>query len=84
MEFRYGTSSLTPIRKRSADASRATPTWAPRRFVWSIYRCTPEAARTWLHVEADVIDTEDTTAEQVARRIADAVQTAHHEGHANQ
>ncbi len=43
-----------------------------------------EAARTWLHVEADVIDTEDITAEQAARKIADAVTTAHHEGQSNQ
>lgn len=34
-----------------------------------------EAARTWLHAEAHVIDTQDTTAEQVARTIADAVKT---------
>lgn len=32
-----------------------------------------EAARTWLHNEAHVIDTEDTTAVQVAQTIAEAV-----------
>jgi len=30
-----------------------------------------EAARTWLHDEAEVIDTADVAAEQVAARIAD-------------
>jgi hypothetical protein len=32
-----------------------------------------EAARTWLHDEAEVIDTANVTADQVASRIADAV-----------
>ena len=32
-----------------------------------------EAARTWLHAEAEVIDTADVTAEQVAMKIAGAV-----------
>ena len=41
-----------------------------------------EAARTWLHDEAEVIDTEDIPAEQAARTIADAVATAPREGHA--
>jgi len=32
-----------------------------------------EAARTWLHAAAEVVDTTDTPPEQVARNIADAV-----------
>jgi hypothetical protein len=32
-----------------------------------------EAARTWLHAEAEVVDTSRLTAAQAARRIADAV-----------
>ena len=39
-----------------------------------------QAARTWLHDEAQVIDTEGTPAEQVARTIADAVEASPHEG----
>ena len=33
-----------------------------------------EAARTWLHAEAHVINTQDATAEQVAQTIVDAVE----------
>lgn len=32
-----------------------------------------EAARTWLHAEAEVVDTTDLTPDQAARQIADAV-----------
>ncbi len=32
-----------------------------------------EAARTWLHAEAEVVDTTHLTAAQAARRIAEAV-----------
>jgi hypothetical protein len=32
-----------------------------------------EAARTWLHSEAEVVDTTDLTPAEAAQRIADAV-----------
>ncbi len=38
-----------------------------------------EAVRTWLHDEAVVINTQDTTAEQAAQTIADAVKTSPHQ-----
>ncbi|CAD6000080.1 AAA family ATPase [Agreia sp. COWG] len=45
----------------------------PSRFRLSYLEAYDEAARAWLHDEADVIDTALIPAEQVAQKIADAV-----------
>lgn len=45
----------------------------PSTFRFSRVEPYSEAARTWLHDEAEVVDTTDATAEQVARQIASAV-----------
>lgn len=72
MEFPCSTLSFTLTKNCFADGSRKIWRWAPRRFVHlPVY---VEAARTWLHTEAHVIDTQDATAEQVARTIAKAVE----------
>jgi phage gp46-like protein len=46
----------------------------PSSFRLKYLEAYAEAARTWLHDEDEVIDTANVTAEQVAARIADAVQ----------
>jgi hypothetical protein len=46
----------------------------PSSFRLKYLEAYAEAARTWLRNEAEVIDTANVTAEQVAARIADAVQ----------
>jgi predicted kinase len=45
----------------------------PSTFRLEYLQAYAEAARTWLHNEAEVIDTANVTSEQVALRIADAV-----------
>nr|WP_202552469.1 ATP-binding protein [Streptomyces sp. SID8352] len=41
-----------------------------------------EAARTWLHAEAEVVDTTQLTPARTARRIAEALDTGKNEAHA--
>jgi hypothetical protein len=50
---------------------RATPVPSPFRLAY--LEPYAEAARTWLHVEAEVVDTTHLTAAQAARQIAEAV-----------
>lgn len=50
---------------------RATPIPSPFRLQY--LEDYAEAARTWLHAEAEVVDTTHVTAAQAARKIADAV-----------
>lgn len=45
----------------------------PSSFRLEYLEAYAEAARTWLHDEAEVIDTADVTAQQVAAKIAAAV-----------
>ncbi|MBT2502115.1 AAA family ATPase [Curtobacterium sp. ISL-83] len=69
------------IRHFVLDADQATlrhriehdPDLGPSTFRFSRLAPYAEAARTWLHDEAEVIDTVGRTPEQVAARIAEAV-----------
>jgi hypothetical protein len=45
----------------------------PSSFCLGYLEAYAEAARTWLHDEAEVIDTADITSEQAAAKIADAI-----------
>lgn len=45
----------------------------PSTFRFSYLKPYAEAAHTWLHKEAEVIDTADITPEEAAQQIADSV-----------
>ncbi|SEP39038.1 hypothetical protein [Amycolatopsis saalfeldensis] len=56
------------LRRRIEDAHPV-----PSRFRLQYLEPYAEAARTWLHREAEVVDTTQLTPAQAARRIADAL-----------
>lgn len=57
--------------RRRIESEHAIPSPFRLRYLQTY----AEAARTWLHAEADVIDTNDLTAAQAAKQIADAVRS---------
>jgi hypothetical protein len=59
------------LRKRIADDTVMGPSWFRLKYLEPY----AEAARTWLHDEAEIIDTTRSTPCQVARQIAEAVKS---------
>jgi hypothetical protein len=57
------------LRRRIEGDTVMGPSWFRLKYLEPY----AEAARTWLHDEADVVDTEQITAEQAALQIANAV-----------
>lgn len=59
------------LRRRIEDDPVLGPSWFRLKYLESY----AEAARTWLHDQAEVIDTSDLTPDQVAAQIASAAKT---------
>ncbi len=55
------------------DRIQSDTVLGPSTFRFAYLEPYAEAARTWLHNEAEVIDTTDITAEQAAQQIANSV-----------
>jgi hypothetical protein len=72
--FRYGTSSSTPTKTLfRGRIERDHPIPPPFRLKYlELYA---EAARTWLHGEAEVVDTTHLTGAQAALQIPEAVKS---------
>jgi hypothetical protein len=73
MPSRYGTSFSTLTRTPFAGASKVTLPSLPRSA--SYLEPYAEAARAWLHDEAEVVDTTHLTPAQAAQQIAEAVKS---------
>jgi hypothetical protein len=72
MRFRYGTSFCMLTRTPSAGVSRDTDL-GPSPFRLAYLEPYAEAARMWLHGEAEVIDTTHLMPAQAALQIVEAV-----------
>lgn len=71
--YRFSISCSTPTRPRSATAYQNDKDLGPSTFRFAYLEPYADAARTWLHDAAEVVDTTHIPPEQAARQIADAV-----------